>query len=492
MNRLCLALLGGALCLSTAHTVTAQSYAETAEGLMSAYHEAGLFNGTVLVAHRDSVLHASGYGLADMEWEASNQVDTIFRIASVTKQFTAAMVYLLEEDGLIDVDEPIGTYLAEYPRPQGDVITVHHLLTNRAGVPNYTSLPGWEDVMRDPAIPDSFMTTFAGLNLKFRPGTSFDYSNSNYYILGVLIERVTGQSYADVMQARIFDPLGMEDTGADVGGVVLKRRARGYERTPAGFVPEAYIDMSRPFAAGMLYSTVTDLHRWKRALHGGEVFSNPETLRRMLTSPDEGGFGYASGIGYSRKSYGGDTLLVAGHGGRIEGFGSDDVYYPEEEWTVIVLDNTNSDVGRVSNDLVRLLQGIEVELPRKPIAAYLAEVLARDGVEEAVARYQQAKQNEPENYAFDSDQLLDLGYQYLVAGDTGTALPLLLLCVEEYPESPMAHLLLGEAYRISGDADQARAHYRHTLELDPENVNAKTALQLVGAQVQDQDAVDRR
>ena len=358
----CLLLAG--LATLDAHTATAQSFATRADALLTSYHAAGLLNGSVLVAKGDSILYERGFGEADMAWHVPNTPGTKFRIASATKQFTAALVHQLAEQGLIDLDAPISTYLPDYPAEQGRRVTPRHLLTQTAGIPNYTSLPVWRDLKRDSFAPDSFLKVFAGLPLEFEPGSKFNYSNSNYFVLGVLVEHVTGQPYATAIRTRLLAPLGLTDTGYDTRSTVVERMASGYVRAGSAYAPERYVDVSLPYAAGMLYSTVRDLHRWKRALHRGAPFRNAATLAKMLTPPNGAQYGYAHGIAVNRSGFGADTVLSIGHGGHIEGFNSDDRYLPEQEWTVIVLDNTNGDVGRVGSDLVRLLLGQKVAAPK--------------------------------------------------------------------------------------------------------------------------------
>lgn len=351
-----------ASCVST-EASSEDPFPAQADQLLEAYHAAGQFSGAVLVAEGDTVIYQRGIGLADRSWDIANSPDTHFRIASATKQFTAALVLRLYEEGKIDLDEPIITYLPDYPRPQGEIVTVRHLLLQTSGIPNYTSLPDWRDRMRDPHDPDDFLNVFAGLDLAFPPGAQFQYSNSNYFVLGVIIEKVTGLTYAEAMRTLLLEPLGLTSTGYHHRNLIVPNMAQGYEPADGVYQPEDYTDPTLPYAAGMLYSTVGDLLRWKRALHGGRVFARQETLTLMLTPSGGGEFGYAMGIARNQQQLGDASLVVVGHGGRIEGFRSDDKYFPEREWTVIVLSNHRDDVAKVADDLTRLRLGQSVELP---------------------------------------------------------------------------------------------------------------------------------
>ncbi|MEM0964273.1 MAG: serine hydrolase, partial [Bacteroidota bacterium] len=436
----------------------------------------------VLVAEGDRVLYEGGFGFADHAWEIPNTPDTRFRVASTTKQFTSALVHRLAEDGLIDLDAPISTYLPDYPEPQGSLITAQQLLNQTAGIPNYTSLPEWESIMRDPVDPLAFLDTFAGLPLQFEPGSQFGYSNSNYFVLGVLIEAVTDQTYAEALHERILAPLGLDDTAADVPGRVVARKARGYVRISGGYAQERYIDMSLPYAAGMLYSSVRDLHRWKRALHSAAPFQSAETLRRMLTPSGEGPYGYAHGLGVNQRVFGPDTVITIGHGGHIEGFNSDDVYLPEREWTVIVLDNTNGDVGRVGQDLIRLLLGHEVEPPRRSVAEAMADLIATDGLDAAVAEYRAIRDRSDPAYDLGEAQLQSLGHAYSQGGYPDIAVQILRLNAESYPESADVHGALGDAYAEAGDQASAIRSYQRALDLDAENARIREALSQLQAE----------
>lgn len=350
--------------LLIADSAVAQRFADRADELLAAYHKAGILNGSVLVAQGDSVLYERGFGEAEKSWHIPNTPNTKFRIGSTTKQFTAALVHQLAEQGLVDLDAPISKYLPSYPAAQGRRVTVRQLLTQTSGIPNYTSLPVWNQLRRSSFAPDSFLRVFSGLALEFEPGSKFSYSNSNYFVLGVLIEHVTGQAYATALRTRLLEPLGLRDTGYDTRTAVVEQMASGYRRVDGEYAPERYVDVSLPYAAGMMYSTVRDLYRWKRALHRGAPFRDARTLARMLTPPGGAQYGYAHGLGVLRRGFGSDTVVVIGHGGHIEGFNADDKYIPEHDWTIIVLDNTNGDVGRVGNDLLRLLLGQSVTAPR--------------------------------------------------------------------------------------------------------------------------------
>ncbi len=243
------------------------------DALVAAYHDAHLFSGTVLVARSGSVIYQKGFGHADMEWEVPNTPDTRFRIGSVTKQFTAVLILQLVEEGRLSLDDPITTVLPDYPAPQGDQVTIHHLLTHTSGIPSYTGLPDFQEkYMREPYEPAALVEVFSGMDLEFEPGSEWRYNNSGYFLLGVVIEALTGQPYDQVVRTRILEPAGLDDTGYDHFSDIIERRAAGYVRTPTGFANAPYLDTSIPYAAGMMYSTIEDLYAWDRYSYTDQLF----------------------------------------------------------------------------------------------------------------------------------------------------------------------------------------------------------------------------
>lgn len=447
-------------------------FARRAEALVEAYAEAGQFNGAILVADGDSVLYQRAMGYANMSWRVPNTTDTRFAIASITKQFTSALVHLLAEEGLVDLDATVRATLPSYPAAQGDRVTLLHLLTHTSGIPNFTRLPAWDNMLRDPIAPAAFLSVFSEQPLAFEPGTDFNYSNSNYFLLGVIVEHVTGKTFMQALYERLLAPLGLHDTGYDNRTSVVARQAQGYVPTAGGFAPEAYMDASFPYAAGMLYSTVDDLFRWIRALHNDEVFQNPETLSAMLTPGRGEQYGYARGISTIQKGFGSDTLRLVRHGGGIGGFFSEDRYFPEHDWTIVGLDNARGDIGGLADDLTRLLLGQEVDLPKRSLARVLRRMIDDEGIDDAVACYRA----EPDAYRLDESELNALGYHYLAERETEVAIRVFEINADAFPNSWNAHDSLGEGLAAAGRTAEAIAAYEQSLALNPENAGGRDML----------------
>src|SRR2546430_13796447 len=209
-----------------------------------------------------------------MEWNIPNASDTKFRLGSVTKQFTATLILQLVEQGKIKLDGKLIDYLPDYRPDTGTRVTIHNLLSHTSGVPNYTALPDFfENVSRNPFNVNDFVKKYASGDLQFEPGTKFPYSNSGYFLLGAIIEKVTGKSYEQVLRDNIFEPVGMKNSGFDHWNTIIVKRATGYAKKPRGFETAPYLDMSIPYAAGSLYSTVEDLFLWDQALYGEKILS---------------------------------------------------------------------------------------------------------------------------------------------------------------------------------------------------------------------------
>ena len=350
----------------------AQSLPKQLDALATAYAKAGQFNGTVLVAEHGKVVFTKGYGLANREWNQPNAPDTKFRLGSLTKQFTAMLVMQLVEQGKLKLDGHVADYLPDYPQATGNEITLHHLLTHTSGIPNYTAAPYAQQAPRTPAKPAEIVHFFAALPLEFEPGSTSHYSNSGYFLLGTIIEKVTGKTFAQVLSENILQPLRMQDTGYDLTATVLPKRAAGYEKTPAGTVVNSpNIEMPGAGAAGAMYSTVVDLYKWDQALYTNQLLS--EASKTLLFKPFKGEYAY--GWVAVKRALGRDTVSILRHAGVISGFRAFLLRVPKERRLVVVLDNESNDyTPKISAELLSVLYhqptiGPEPEpAPRKPIA----------------------------------------------------------------------------------------------------------------------------
>lgn len=320
------------------------------------------FMGTVLVAQGDKIVFDKAYGLASEEWQTPNTTDTKFRLGSITKQFTATAILLLEERGKLKTDDLIKQYMPDAPAAW-DKITIFHLLTHTSGVPNFTDFPDYDKFQLGPVMPGQLVAHFRDKPLDFEPGTQWKYSNSGYEVLGWLIEKVSGQNYADFLEQNIFKPLAMNDSGYDSNAAIMPHRASGYTNAKGKLQNAGYVDMSVPYSAGSLYSTTHDLLRWEQGLFGGKVLS-AASLKKMMTPFKNG---YAMGVGV--RTANGRTEIS--HGGGINGFNTYLAYFPDEKLTLVALSNINGIApNTIAADAARVLHGETITLPseRKEIA----------------------------------------------------------------------------------------------------------------------------
>lgn len=470
------------------NTVFAADKAAKIDDLLSMYHDYGRFNGTVLVAEKGEVILKKGYGYADIEWSIENKPDMKFRIGSITKQFTAMLIMQLVEAKKIKLNATITSYLPDYRKDTGDRITVHNLLTHTSGIPNYTNIPGfWSDSIRVHYTLDKIVYELCAGDLEFEPGSTFRYSNSNYIILGAIIEKVTGMRYADVLQEKILEPLGMDNTGFDDHGRIIENRAAGYARLGSDLVNASYIHMPNAYSAGAMYSTVEDLFIWDQALYTNKLLSSK--YKKKMFTPFLGNYAYGWGVyrlplgstpGFDQ---GEDSVQVIAHSGGITGFTSTIHRLVEDKHTVILFDNTGSGVlSEIARTIRNILYDKPYDMPRRSVAEAIYPIILEQGVEAAVEHYHMLRNEHPEEYDFGEGELNNLGYVLLGVDRVKDAIVIFELNVEMYSGGYNTYDSLGEAFMVDGQFDLAIQNYAKSLELNPNNANAIIMLQRIQEQ----------
>jgi CubicO group peptidase (beta-lactamase class C family) len=325
------------------------------EQIIQSYVADHRFMGSVLVARDGKILLDKGYGFANLEWQVPDTPTTKFRLGSITKQFTAASILLLEERGKLKTDDPVKKYMPDAPAAW-DKITIFHLLTHTSGIPSFTGFSDFPTRQLQDMTPQQLVDWFRDKPLEFEPGTKWNYSNSGYVLLGYLIEKISGQSYAGFVQQNIFTPLAMKDSGYDSNSAIIEHRASGYAPGKNGPENAGYVNMTVPLSAGGLYSTTEDLLRWEQGLFGGKLLT-PASLAKMTTPFKEN---YAFGLGVSTE--GGHKVIA--HNGGIQGFNTALAYYPDDKLVVAVLGNLNGGApDQIANLLGKVALGEKVVLP---------------------------------------------------------------------------------------------------------------------------------
>ncbi len=326
----------------------------------------------VLVSQHGDILYEKTFGFADVGNRVKVIPETKFRIGSVTKQFTAAAILKLQEEGKLSVQDPISKYLPDFPR--GDEITIHHLLTHTSGIHSFTEKPGFMETVTMKKTPEEIIAMFKNDDLDFNPGDNWHYSNSGYFLLGYLVEKISGQSYGEFLHSVFFKPLGMKNTGVHNSSKILSNEAYGYSYENGNYYKALNWDMSQAGGAGSLYSTVYDLYLWNEAIFHGKVLSE-STLQAAFTPAtlNDGripkGFGTGYGYGWQITEYRG--LKEISHTGGLQGFTSALIRYPEKEITIAVLHNSmpsnNVSTSQIAQNIAEFYFWNEMESQVSPV-----------------------------------------------------------------------------------------------------------------------------
>ncbi|MBF4493840.1 serine hydrolase [Flavobacterium sp. MR2016-29] len=457
--------------------ITAQDKAKQIEQLLSKYTEYGQFNGSALVAENGKVIFKKGFGFANMEWDIPNQPNTKFRLGSISKQFTAFLIVKLAEEGKLKLDVPITTYLPDYPKTTGDKITIHHLLTHTSGIQNYTSAPNFfRDKSRNSYTPEEFVKTFSSLPLEFTPGEKFKYSNSGYFLLGYIIEKISGKTYEQYLKETILTPLKMANTGYDHSEIIIKNRASGYEKKGKIYTNSFFLDMSIPYAAGSLYSTVEDLYLWDQALYTTKLLSakSMESLFKPYIKAGDGSYGYGW---FLQEAQNGDKpkLKIIEHGGGINGFNTVISRIPADKNLVVLLNNTGGTILDEMNEGIRaILYNQPLNQPKKSLAFELLDVFTEKGAVAGADAYKKLK-SDP-TFGLKEGDMNRVGYELLQNGKKKEAIEAFKINVENFPKSGNVYDSLAEAYLADGNKKLAIENYTKSIALDPTNENGKKVL----------------
>lgn len=324
------------------------------DSIVQKFHQEDRFNGVILLAKKDSILYNTSFGKANFELNVPHTLDSRFRIGSITKTFTSVLILKLIEQGKIGFEDVITDHLPDYPSATGTGITIEHLLVQSSGIPDYLSQPGFmetKSVLKHNI--NEFPKFFKDLDLNFEPGTDWDYGNSEYYLLGLIIEKVTGLSYECAIQKYILEPAGLDHTGF-VTSQVIQKFAQGYIRKPDGIEVASPIHPSVCYSAGMMYSTGSDLYKFIHALYAenrilSEEFTQKMTTQRMAY------YGYGVYVGY--QVINGKRYTAYLHMGEIHGYAAQVSYFPENGYTLIIMDNTQQSPSRLYFAIVDILPG---------------------------------------------------------------------------------------------------------------------------------------
>ena len=331
------------------------------DGLLSQRYEANQPGGVVLVVKEGKVIFRKAYGLASVELNVPMQSDMIFRIGSITKQITAAAVLKMVEEGKVNLDAPISRYVDELPKAWA-AVTIEQLLNHTGGIPNHTETPTYWSRMREDLPPAKLLEAYvAHLPLDFKPGSKYQYTNTGYILLGMLIEKVSGQTYADFLRSRFFEPLGLKQIRYGSETELIPGMVPGYTKGPK---PAPYRSTTQTFASGGLVSNADDVARWLQLLYEGKVLK-PESLTRMMAPTKlKNGQEVAYGFGVGFRTF--ENTRLAGHAGGVPGYKSYAEADPATRTIVVILNNTDAPKGddaAYSKAIFSILAGLPVQEP---------------------------------------------------------------------------------------------------------------------------------
>lgn len=473
------ALLAVTLALTpmTAAVASPRDEARLAETIDGYVRNRG-FNGVVLVANSDGVVVHQARGVSSIELGARLQPDDVFRVGSLTKPLTAVLILSLVEEGKLRLDGQLGEYLPElYAGTAVSAITVEQLLAHTSGlkdVPGNYNDPFWATTARQTFTPDAFARAWISPEISSPPGR-FRYNNNGFYLLGLIVERVTGASYVEAMRTHVFEPAGMTHSGVYDVRTVVPHLVNGYARSDLGTMDRPmFIDPTVSYSAAGVYSNAADLLAFSRALSGDRLLSDELKARMFADDGDQYGLGW----GVERWSTGdSERMAVRTHTGSIPGYQS--LFVRADDGSVVVILNnfwqglTTVELGR---DLFAVLHGAPARTPRKALSDLLTPIAVRDGVQAMEAPFRSAPTEGRDAYDVSEGALNSLGYNLLRKGLKEQAVRVFEWNVAAHPQSANVHDSLGEAYLSVGRRDEARRSYEAALRLDPSSQSARNAL----------------
>ena len=471
-----------ALILFLLNSVTfSQTTAQKIDNLIKQYTDYGEFNGSVLISQNDGVILKKGYGYANFEQSTPNSSHTKFYIGSVTKTFTDMLVLQMVQKGLIKLDGKVSDYLPNYPKPNGNQVTIYNLLTHTSGIPDYDNLPqiDYEKRYRHEEI----MAMFDSLSLQFKPGTKFSYTNSGAFIAGIILEKVTGKSYSNLLQENILAPLRMKNTGYNDSNAMLDESATGYNVYGATITVQSYTDMSIPFSAYGMYSTVEDLQKWNEALYEEKLLS--KKYMDIYFTPYKDNWACDWMILKNPFHNADDSCLATLRDGSMSRFICFDTRLVNEKSSIILMNNTASTrMEEMVKSITAILHGKPYALPKKSLQKKFIEIIDQKGLADAVTEVVSMASN-TSTYYTSAHEFLRVAYTYEYhKKDLKSAIRVFELISKLFPgtynaydsdifaDTSNVYRILGEAYVKDGQINKAIECFNKALAL---NINDMAA-----------------
>ncbi|MBP93823.1 MAG: hypothetical protein CMC55_06880 [Flavobacteriaceae bacterium] len=440
--------------------------------LAEAFHDSLSFNGSLLVAKDNMILLNKSYGYSNFEHGTKNSNQTPFRIASVSKMFTSYAVYILASQKRLSLDDPITKYIPSLDSKFKN-ISISQLLKHKSGlvrsIDNYL-----ESAPHLTYNKNEIIEAINNTDLNLEVNNKLHYSNVGYILLGLVIEKVTNETYGNAMKDLIFTPLGLNQTFHEIEGVIILNRASGYNMLEGEIFKSSHENKSHVLAAGSLMSSTTDLFLFSKELIRGSLL-NKELHKHYLTLDEN--FRTNSGLvtwNYTSKLASEKaTGQVVMHSGLSPGFSSSVAIFLDHNLIVIGLSNQNPiDMSLVYNKLGNVALGFEEETVGTPTLNKLVDYIVMGNFDEAIKRYDNILKKDP-NLKIKPKELNGLGYSYLQYLINEKAINVFTFFTMIYPENANAFDSLGEAYLTNNNIEKAIKYYKKSIELNPNNIVAK-------------------
>ncbi|NPD86034.1 serine hydrolase [Lentimicrobium sp. L6] len=450
---------------------------EKIDRYLASCNERGLFNGTALIAKGDSILFNKGFGLANREWNIPNDVDTRFDIGSLTKQFVTVITLQLVEEGKLNVDNVISDFLPKYRKDIGDIVNINHLLKHTSGIKPYVAVRGIDNQLAQTLSKETALEVLHSGDLEFEPGERYRYNNSGMCILVYIIEKITKKAFEDNLKERIFIPLKMKNSGLIKPNKVIEKLASGYILGMGEYTKPKYLNPLNTYGAGGLHSTVEDMFLWNRSFAKHSLL--PEKYDEWFYDPyDEfhpgNGHAYSWDITTLQLPDTKKKTKFAHYNGAQWGYLCEMAWIFEGDYTILLFTNIghNNNIWAVESGIRNILLNAPYKIPLPSLNSVLAKNLNNDTFYKLILDVK----NNKTQYSINEQSINMLGYNLLWRNNLTKAQLVFELNTKLFSESSNAFDSLGELYMTIGKKKNAINSFKRSLELNPENKNAKAML----------------
>lgn len=454
------------LSLSIGQLALAQNIKVRLSEIMKTYHSYNMFDGAVLVAKEGKIIYEDAFGLANREWNIPNRTNTKFMIGSISKPFTALLVLMQVQKGLLGLDKTVEEYLPEFKNKPAAKVTIGQLLSHTSGIANYDIIKDFfPKISRQYYTREDYVKVFIDSALSFQPGRHYSYSSWGYFLLGFVMERVTNKSYAQLMSDDIFKKIGMNNSGSYYHTQIVPNRATGYDYSFGGYTSSDFRDQSNTMGTGDIYSTVEDLFKFHLALSNYTLLNKDLTDKMFTPGIDAAKYGF----GWFNKQFmytPADSVASNFHLGMTEGFISFIRRIPSTNSMVVILCNSSpTDFFGITNNLFKVLYNMPVDL-KEPVHKKMDTYIQQIGAVKALDMYKKMKADTA-NYYIDWISMNFIAQQLLNLKRYEDAKVISENNVTEFPDKDLVMVTMGNIYLANGRKEEAIKFYRKALQITP-------------------------